>query len=182
MTTLKRQYLLLYLGYAPGAADGVDGPKTQAALAAFRADRSLDAGADADQALVEAVAEGFSRPESSDSADFWGDIRYFTRSEFACRCGRCGGFPAEPAEALVRAVDRLRAHFAAPVTVSSGVRCPAHNAAVGGVANSRHLTGHAVDFCVSGRTSAETLAYARAMPEIAYAYAIDGNYVHMDIG
>lgn len=33
-----------------------------------------------------------------------------------------------------------------PVHVNSGYRSPALNAAVGGVANSAHMTGHAVDF------------------------------------
>lgn len=32
MTTLQVQLLLLYLGYAPGQADGVEGPRTQEAV------------------------------------------------------------------------------------------------------------------------------------------------------
>ena len=48
--------------------------------------------------------------------------------------------------ALVRKADALRAHLGVPIHVSSGVRCKSHNAAVGGVSNSRHLTGKAMDF------------------------------------
>lgn len=77
--------------------------------------------------------------------------------------------------------DRVRQHFGVPVVVSSGLRCKTHNANVGGVANSRHLSGRAMDFCVTGRTSAEVLSYVRQQPEVRYAYAIDGQYVHMDV-
>ena len=38
MTAKQIQCLLTYLGYDPGQIDSVDGPKTQAALRAFRAD------------------------------------------------------------------------------------------------------------------------------------------------
>jgi uncharacterized protein YcbK (DUF882 family) len=52
---------------------------------------------------------------------------------------------------------------------------------VGGVSNSRHLEGKAMDFSIRGKTSAQVLAYVQKQPEIRYAYAIDGSYVHMDI-
>jgi uncharacterized protein YcbK (DUF882 family) len=65
--------------------------------------------------------------------------------------------------------------------VSSGVRDSRHNAAVGGVSNSRHLKGKAMDFDVEGKTSDQVLTYVQKQPEIRYAYAIDGDYVHMDI-
>ena len=38
MTTKQIQCLLTYLGYDPGQIDGVDGPKTHAALGASRTD------------------------------------------------------------------------------------------------------------------------------------------------
>jgi uncharacterized protein YcbK (DUF882 family) len=64
--------------------------------------------------------------------------------------------------------------------VASGLRCEQHNANVGGVANSRHKTGRAMDFRIEGKTSAQVLAYVQQQPEIRYAYAIDSQYVHMD--
>ena len=51
MTVKQQQCLLDYLGYDPGQIDGVDGPKTQAALAAFRSDYGMGA-----EGLVAAVA------------------------------------------------------------------------------------------------------------------------------
>lgn len=46
---------------------------------------------------------------------------------------------------LVIAVETLRVLFDHPITVTSGYRTEEHNAAVGGVRNSRHLTGQAAD-------------------------------------
>ena len=108
----------------------------------------------------------------------------FTREEFRCKCGGtyCNGFPAEPQEKMVRAVDRVRNHFGRAFSPNSGVRCPTHNANVGGVANSRHLRGRAVDFGVPGKTAAQVLAYVETLPDIRYCYAIDEQNVHMDIG
>ena len=169
MTVKQRQHLLAYLGLYTGAVDGIWGEKSRSALAAFR-DRF---GADTDLRLRQAVAE-----DRDTGEDFWQGIRYFTREEFACRCGRCGGFPAEPEKKLVEAADQLREDLGI-IDVSSGVRCEGHNAAVGGVENSRHLSGKAMDFRVRGRTAAQVLAAVKKLP-VRYAYAIDGYYVHMD--
>lgn len=49
-------------------------------------------------------------------------------------------------EALVTEVlDSARRKYGKPVTVNSGFRCPLHNSAVGGVANSQHTRGEAAD-------------------------------------
>lgn len=114
---------------------------------------------------------------------FWDTIKYFTKEEFRCHCGGkyCNGFQAEPQEKLVRAADKVREHFGAPVTVSSGVRCTIWNQIQGGVSDSRHRKGKAMDFCVRGKTADQVLAYVQTLPEIRYAYKIDNSYVHMDI-
>ena len=54
-------------------------------------------------------------------------------------------------------------------------------AAVGGVANSRHLAGCAMDFSLRGWSAERTLALVRQQKEVRYAYAIDGTHVHMDV-
>ena len=132
--------------------------------------------------ILEVIATG-EEPKESVNVDtasgWWKEIRYFTRAEFRCPCGRCGGFPAEPAEKLVRLADQVRENFGAPVLPSSGVRCPEHNKAVGGVWNSYHLAGKALDFRIQGRSAAEVLAFVRRLP-VHYASAIDASYVHMD--
>ncbi len=42
-------------------------------------------------------------------------------------------------------LERLRDYMQCPIHISSGYRCPRLNKAVGGVKNSQHLTGQAVD-------------------------------------
>lgn len=114
---------------------------------------------------------------------WWDDIKYFDKEEFKCKCkGKyCTGYPKEPQRLLVEACDDVREYFNAPMTVSSGLRCTIHNANEGGVSNSRHLTGRAVDFCIRGKTANQILAYVRTLPNIRYCYAINSSYVHMDI-
>ena len=83
---------------------------------------------------------------------FWDDIQYFQRAEFRCQCGGtyCDGFPAEPAEETVRLADEIRRRAGVPLNVNSGLRCKQHNADVGGVWNSLHLTGQAIDLAPIG--------------------------------
>ena len=58
--------------------------------------------------LLAAVADPAGR--EPEGPEFWRDIQYFTRSDpyIACSCGRCGGFPAEPSERLMRLADAVR--------------------------------------------------------------------------
>lgn len=190
MTDKQKQHLLGYLGYYAGDIDGIYGPQTKAAVERFQKDFGgivVDglAGDETDKALRHAVAYGM--PEKKQDAKpqagtFWDEIKYFTREEFRCPCGKCGGFPVEPDENLVRLADRVREHFGAPATVSSGVRCQAHNDELPGSAkNSYHLRGKAMDFCVQGVSGAKLLAYVKTLP-VHYAYQINGSdFVHMDV-
>lgn len=187
MTIKQKQHLLAYLGYYVGAVDGVFGSGSREATKAFQRDffqmnEKVDGicGSETEQALKHAVAYGMpsKKQEAVQSGDFWDDIKYFKKSEFRCKCG-CGSDSMN--ETLIRVADRVREHFGKPITVSSGRRCANHNARVGGVANSRHLSGKAMDFCVKGKTASQVLTYVQKQPEIRYAYAIDGNYVHMDV-
>ena len=69
----------------------------------------------------------------------------FNRSEFACKCG-CGF--DEIALDTVYICQTLRHHFDRPVTITSGCRCPEHNASVGGAEKSQHVAGTAADVVV----------------------------------
>lgn len=44
-------------------------------------------------------------------------------------------------------LEPVRERLGKPITVNSGFRCPIHNRAVGGVANSQHMRGEAADIC-----------------------------------
>lgn len=195
MTLLQIQCLLQYLGYYTITVDGIWGPGTEQATKDFQAAEGLEVdgipGKLTQAALLDAVANGRFKPKEiqaetdNDGAEelWWNDIQYFTREEFRCKCGGkyCNGFPAEPQEGMVRAIDNVREHFGKAFTPNSGVRCPTHNANVGGASNSRHLYGKAVDFHVPGKTAAQVLAYLATLPGLGYCYAIDADNVHMDI-
>ena len=194
MTVSQRQALLFYLGYYTGALDGDWGKGSRAGCQAFQRSESIPAdglgGPVTDGKLLEAVAAGRMKQEApeqkqtAEGPDWWKEIRYFRRDEpgIFCPCGRCGGYPAEPSETLMRLADRVRTLAGAPAIVSSTVRCAAHNAELKGSApNSRHLQGRAMDFSVRGWSSARLLALVKQQPEVHYAYAIDGSCVHMDV-
>lgn len=197
MTIKQVQQLLDYLGYDPGAIDGVDGRLTQAAVRRFQGAEGLTvdgiAGEQTQIRLKDAVwqdrfAKDNTVPSSGQPPDktgtFWDSIKYFTRDEpyIACPCGRCGGFPVEPAEKLMRLADAVREAAGKPMVPTSTVRCDAHNAEVGGVATSRHRLGHAMDFVIPGMTANQILTIVRKQKNVVYCYAIDGSAVHMDIG
>lgn len=195
MTNKQKQCLLYYLGYYVGKIDGDWGTLSKTAAKAFQKDfggLAVDGivGDATAKALKHAVVYGMpaknvdtKEPTPSNTGDWWDDIEYFKKAEFACKCGgkHCTGYPAEMNQKVVKAADKVRKHFGQPVTVSSGLRCAKHNTNVGGVSNSRHKLGKAMDFCVKGKTSAQVLAYVSQLPEIRYAYKIDGSYVHMDV-
>ena len=197
MTLKQKQALLAYLGCYDGPLDGLWGEKSQRATIVFQrsymAQEDVDGifGAATEKRILEVIATGENPVDKNaekgvivDTAPvaFWKDIRYFTRAEFRCPCGKCGGFPVEPEETLVRLADQVRDHFGAPVIVSSGVRCQTHNDELPGSAkNSYHVKGKAMDFCVLGVSGAELLAYVKQLP-IHYAYQIKGSdFVHMDV-
>lgn len=195
MTILQIQLLLTYLGYDPGDIDGVSGKNTIAAVKRFQADYGLTAdgnpGAATQKMLIGAVAgtavkvdKPTSSTEGKDkTGTFWDEIKYFKRSEpyIACSCGQCGGFPIEPKEKLMRLADVVREAAGKPMVPTSTVRCKKHNLEVGGVSNSRHLLGQAMDFQIPGMTANQILVIVRAQKDVAYTYAIDANTVHMDV-
>lgn len=185
MTVKQKQYLLAYLGYYVGEIDGDFGSLSKEATRAFQRDfggLEVDGkcGPATEKALKHAVAYGMpaKKQETSKSGDFWDEIKYFSKSEFVCKCG-CKSDEME--EKLIKTADKVRDHFGKRITVSSGRRCAKHNAKVGGVSNSRHLSGKAMDFCVDGLSASLVLTYVQKLPEIRYAYAIDSNFVHMDV-
>jgi hypothetical protein len=184
---IKKRQCLLYVvdgGYYVGEIDGIWGTLSKTATRYFKKDFGLADNdtydAETEKALRHAVAYGMParKQETVKTGDFWDGVKWFKQKEFACKDG-CGA--DEMNETLIRVADRVRDHFGSPVIVSSGRRCATHNAKVGGVSNSRHLSGKAMDFCVRGKTSSVVLAYVQKQPEIRYAYSIDGSYVHMDV-
>lgn len=188
MTVLQQQCLLSYLGYNPGPLDGVMGERTQGALSRFRQDAGLEpegtAGEETWRALRQWVGEDRKKPEGTQSAQgWWQQIRHFTREEFRCKCGGryCNGYPAEMQEAVVKIADAARAHFGKPAHVISGLRCQQWNAHEGGVANSQHMYGEAIDLRIDGVDSEKLRQFVESQPGHRYSYRINSTNVHFDI-
>ena len=76
MTVKQIQCRLTYLGYSPGAIDGIDGRNTQGAIRAFQADYWLTVdgipGSATQKMLIGAIAGtavNVEKPESSDATE-----------------------------------------------------------------------------------------------------------------
>lgn len=92
---------------------------------------------------------------------------HFTWAELGCRCGRCGPTPLSVRRRLITLVaglEALRRLAGAPLHVTSAYRCPVHNQAVGGVPNSQHTQGTAVDLTSKRYTPAQLAALAEQVP------------------
>ena len=66
-------------------------------------------------------------------------------------------------EVLTVVLQCIREHFGKAVTITSGYRTPAHNAAVGGAKSSQHLLGRAADIRVQGVSVEAVAAYAESL-------------------
>ena len=105
--------------------------------------------------------------------------KYFTRAEFACKCG-CGFDDIDPQ--LVALLDQLRELYGSPIKIDSGCRCEARNKAVGGEPNSAHLRGKAADI----ETSNSGARYMVTSDAFKVGFKRIGQYktstiVHVDI-
>lgn len=79
------------------------------------------------------------------------NIKHFSFDELSCRC--CG-IAYMNMEFLLK-LDELRGYMDRPLVVTSAFRCVKHNKAVGGVNNSYHKKGRAVDVSLHGWTIKE---------------------------
>lgn len=202
MTIKQKQCLLAYLGYYTGEIDGLWGPKSQEATEAFQRAYGLTVdgifGVGTEQHIREVIASGEEPTVDKDTENgvvvdkdsqatgtFWDDIQYFKRAEFRCTCGRCGGFPVEPQEDMVRTVNEIRRVLGIPISIvdagGSGVRCPTHNAEVGGVWNSEHLYGRAADLH-SSATPAQMKAAAEKVMGNTGGIGLYSWGIHVDTG
>ena len=101
---------------------------------------------------------------------------HFNSEEFECRCG-CGR--ADMDMQFVEWLEQVRVRAGIPFFITSGFRCPSHNAAVGGVPNSAHMRGTAVDIRVNGGGQRHSIVKA-AMSYDAYGVGVAGGFIHLD--
>jgi uncharacterized protein YcbK (DUF882 family) len=108
-----------------------------------------------------------------------GDLSpHFSRWELACRCG-CGG--EWVAQELIAKLEQLRSQLGGPhIHVLSGCRCSAHNAAVGGTRDSRHLVGDAADIVAVNVELRDAFRAAVAIPFGGIGVYPAEGFLHVD--
>tara|TARA_B110001454_G_C12674963_1_gene415442 strand:- start:55 stop:408 length:354 start_codon:yes stop_codon:yes gene_type:complete len=99
----------------------------------------------------------------------------FNLSEFVCHCG-CGSnyINRDLVDKLQLVRDKM-----GPMSVTSGVRCEAHNTKIGGSSSSSHIDGVAVDVkCDSGPFRQKILT---ELTKHFQRIGIAKNFIHVDI-
>lgn len=198
LNNVQIQMNLKYLGYYDGKIDGIIGTKSIAGIKAFQKVYGLDVdgifGKKTNAKMIEAIkaeqkrlgveqdgVAGTITTQARDNQLNWDSIKHFKKEEFTCKCGcRSNNMNLE----VVKVADEIRSHFGKPAIVNSGYRCTKHNKNVGGVSNSRHLKGKAIDLYVKGINGQTLLAYTRKLVnqgKLRYTYFIAGDAVHIDI-
>lgn len=108
---------------------------------------------------------------------------YFQDVELACR--HCGLLELAPG--FRDKLNILRRDFNHAMVINSACRCPVHNKAVGGKADSFHLTSHpwktcAVDVSMSGWSSQQRHHFIKLASEADWSIGVnfDKNFIHID--
>ena len=106
-------------------------------------------------------------------------MRYFKPSEFTCKCGCGQGFDKMDSR-LLDMLDKLREKSGIPLVLSSAYRCPTHNKAIGGVSDSAHTKGKAVDIrCTDSKNRFKIL---KAAFEVGFRrIEPKSTWVHIDV-
>ena len=108
-----------------------------------------------------------------------GDLtKNFSRSEFACKCGKCDAIAVD--FELVNVLQDLREHTDKPITITSAYRCAKHNKAVGGATKSKHRLGIAADIQVKDFSPRDIAAYFRNQYPDKYGIGEYETFVHID--
>ena len=189
----KQQFLCFFDCLEESQIDGIWGKQSKEAT--IKLQRKLDIeddgffGAGTEEACFEALLSGESLPDVKGviippAGDFWDEIEFFDKEEMRCKCGGkyCDGYPHEIQPLLMQILDRARKWSGHPIVIISGLRCDDWNRIQGGVHNSQHKYGEAVDVYFYGKTPAEALAWLHSQPDVRYAYQISGcNNIHFDI-
>ncbi len=107
--------------------------------------------------------------------------KYFSEKEIACPC--CGKNNANPE--FLKYLDQLRESIGEPLYVNSFCRCKKHNEEVGGVPDSAHLKGLAVDLSCATSTLRAEIVYnwLKIIDEnnLPLRIGIGKDFIHLDI-
>ncbi len=113
---------------------------------------------------------------------------YFTLEEMACKCKRKCTYKLpnlRVSPTLMQGLNRVREAFGKPIVVTSGARCPEHNADVKGSPKSMHLLACAADIKpASGKKEDLEELYELCKKEAAFTGLGDGRqkgFTHVDV-
>lgn len=108
----------------------------------------------------------------------------FDLDDFRCKCSMCAENPMRPATKMpvIQAVQSLRDYLSRPLIVTCGVRCPAHNQAVGGAPDSRHLPefADAVDIYTDNSREADQIMEAVYHLSRFTVKEVCAHHIHLD--
>jgi uncharacterized protein YcbK (DUF882 family) len=105
-------------------------------------------------------------------------IEYFKANEFLCPC--CGRVKIDTN--LILKLEDLRHYFGKPIKINSAYRCPTHNTQVGGVPNSAHTKGKAVDIAISNSSDRYKIISINFNQGIGFKrMGIAKTFIHLDI-
>lgn len=102
----------------------------------------------------------------------------FSRAEFKCNCGKCD-YDTVDAE-LISVLQGLRDYIGHPIKITSGNRCPDHNAKIGGSANSYHIRGRAADIQVKGIAPVFIQEYFKSAYPDKFGIGSYASFTHID--
>ena len=112
----------------------------------------------------------------------WDRYKFFKPDEFLCHCG-CGRGPQDMNHTFMLRLDLLRRWVGKPFRVTSGFRCPDHNAKVSKTGRAGpHTTGRAVDIAVARGTAYDVIVLVKqaSMTGLGVAQKGKGRFLHLD--
>jgi hypothetical protein len=121
---------------------------------------------------------------TGDKRTMWGTTMgdlsaHFSKAELACHC--CGELKID--QELIDALEQLRSLAGREIQIHDGYRCHGHNQEVGGVTDSEHTRGNAVDVGIPGLSLQQMYELAlqiRTFGEGGIG-VYDGGFLHLDV-
>ncbi len=115
-------------------------------------------------------------PLTNNSPIDWSQIKHFKKEEFTCNCG-CGLNNIH--KEVVLMLDAAREISGVPFRINCGCRCEKHNREVGGVLESAHTKGYAVD--IAAITDAVRFHIVSALLKVGFKRVIlYSSFIHCD--
>jgi len=104
-----------------------------------------------------------------------------SHKEFKCQCKRKECHYTLYSKRLTSAYHKVRKNMAVPLRINSGFRCQLHNTAIGGVNQSSHTTGHAIDISFKGLTHDQKKQLIELCRKYFDYVQIYSNFIHCQI-